>query len=51
METNTGTLGDIDSAEYFSVFIAELGGGSPVRKRSIPMYSKDGGVGQTIFFY
>lgn len=50
METNTGTLGDIDSAEYFSVFNAELGSGNPVRKRSIPTYYKDGGVGQTIFF-
>lgn len=50
METNSGTLGDIDSAEYFSVFNAELGSRSPVRKRSIPTY-KDGGVGQTIFFY
>ena len=44
-------FGGYDSAEYFSVFIAELGSGSPVRKRSIPTYYKDGGVGQTIFFY
>ena len=50
METNTGNLGDIDSAEYFSVFIAELGSGSPMRKRSIPMYCKDGGAGQANFF-
>ena len=50
METNTGNLGDIDSAEYFSVFIAELGSGSPIRKRSISMYCKDGGVGQANFF-